>query len=84
MLASLLADRVERPVHDKTGISGQFDIQLQWVPDGSSETLNLYGMQEQLGLRLQTERSLPTFWSWSILSDLHQTDRYAIPTRISE
>lgn len=59
MLASLLADRVGRPVHDRTGITGQFDIQLQWAPDGSSDTgpSIFTALQGQLGLRLQTERA---------------------------
>ena len=59
MLASLLANRVERPVLNRTGMPGQFDIKLEWVPEESPETgpSIFTAVQEQLGLRLETERA---------------------------
>lgn len=54
--ASVLADAVGRPVVDRAGIQGGFDIKLTWVPDNSSPEIvgpTLYSaIQEQLGLKL--------------------------------
>jgi bla regulator protein BlaR1 len=38
-LANWLAWRVERPVLDKTGLSGTYDIQLAWTPDPDAPRL---------------------------------------------
>lgn len=58
-LTSMLAAQVERPVIDKTGITGQFDVRLDWVPDDSPETgpSIFTAVQEQLGLKLESERA---------------------------
>jgi len=58
-LTSMLAAQVERPVIDKTGITGQFDIRLEWVPEDSTETgpSIFTAVQEQLGLKLESERA---------------------------
>jgi uncharacterized protein (TIGR03435 family) len=32
-LSSVLEEVVERPVIDKTGLTGAYDLHLQWVPD---------------------------------------------------
>jgi uncharacterized protein (TIGR03435 family) len=58
-LAELLTLRTDRPVLDKTGVSGVFDIDLKWAADPATEpgpSLFTAG-PEQLGLRLQAGRS---------------------------
>jgi uncharacterized protein (TIGR03435 family) len=59
MMAAQLAGRVlGRPVLDRTGIAGEFDVDLEWTPDESSDTgpSIFTALQEQLGLRLQSAR----------------------------
>ena len=58
-LASFLASRLDRPVIDHTGIKGQFDFQLEWSPDQSSDSPKpsvFTALQEQLGLRLEANK----------------------------
>jgi len=56
---SLLQEIVERPVVDKTGLGGKYDLHLTWNPDltGASDRDSLpsifTAVQEQLGLKLQ-------------------------------
>jgi hypothetical protein len=57
-LASTLAQQrdVGRPVIDKTGIAGNFDISLQWSTPAGDEAVSVFtALQEQLGLRLDSE-----------------------------
>lgn len=60
--AESLTPVVSRPVLDKTGIAGVFDIKLNWTPgDGAtvSETPGIFtALQEQLGLRLEPRREM--------------------------
>jgi uncharacterized protein (TIGR03435 family) len=55
--SGVLADAVGRPVVDKVGIQGGFDIKLTWVPDNSPLEIvgpSLYSaIQEQLGLKIE-------------------------------
>jgi len=59
MFAAQLAGRVlGRPVLDRTGITGEFDITLEWAPD---ESPNLgpsifTAIQEKLGLKLESQK----------------------------
>jgi uncharacterized protein (TIGR03435 family) len=65
-LATTLGALVGRPVIDRTGLSGTFDMDLQWAPSmemaapGTTTTANGDGpsifsaLQEQLGLRLDS------------------------------
>ncbi len=70
-LARNLAPFTGRPVVDKTGLTGAFDVDLTWTPeqgppgpDGtaaaappSSDSVSLYtAVQEQLGLKLDAQR----------------------------
>jgi uncharacterized protein (TIGR03435 family) len=72
-LARLLGGRVGRPVLDRTGVDGAFDLELEWSSDlglvqalrdsaGSSELrpdgVSLFtALEEQLGLRLDATRA---------------------------
>jgi uncharacterized protein (TIGR03435 family) len=72
-LADHLSMWVDRIVTDRTGLQGQFDLSLKWLPDrvpetGSSSTsdiaidpnaLSIYtAVQEQLGLKLEALRGV--------------------------
>jgi uncharacterized protein (TIGR03435 family) len=70
--ASMLSQRLDRVVIDKTNLTGRFDIRLQWTPDLGENPLSPTGlplpaepgdapsifvaMQEQLGLKLESAR----------------------------
>jgi uncharacterized protein (TIGR03435 family) len=59
MMAAQLAARVlGRPVIDKTGIAGEFDVNLEWTPDEKPDGgPSLFAaLQEQLGLKLETQK----------------------------
>ena len=69
-LADMLTPRVGRPVQDRTGLVGNFDVDLQWkselgkegpldagLPD-SLPTSILTALQEQLGLKLESIKGL--------------------------
>lgn len=58
-LTSMLATQVERPVIDRTGIMGQFDVRLEWVPEDSdaSGPSIFTAVEEQLGLKLESQRA---------------------------
>jgi uncharacterized protein (TIGR03435 family) len=63
-LSGQLALRLERPVLNQTGISGQFDVVIQWDPDvgspgNSSSSLPssiFSAIDEQLGLKLESRK----------------------------
>lgn len=65
MLATNLSRaELHRTVIDKTGLTGTFDIHLQWTSDGPAgpvddqATLSIFtALQEQLGLKLISSRS---------------------------
>ncbi len=63
-LTDVLSQEVERPVVDKTGLTGKFDLKLKWTREGkagqqetgqdSNAPPSLFtALQEQLGLKLQ-------------------------------
>lgn len=54
-LAAMLAGPAGRPVVDKTGIEGNFDVKLDYAPEGSADSSMpsiFTALQEQLGLKL--------------------------------
>ncbi|MGB2591192.1 MAG: M56 family metallopeptidase [Candidatus Acidiferrum sp.] len=65
-LARVLSRVLSRPVLDKTGLTGNYDFALQWTPDASqgaptpveSSASSIFSsIQEQLGLKLETQSS---------------------------
>ena len=57
-LATMLSRGVDLPVLDRTGLSGDFALELQWTPDQAAAPSNdlpsvFTAVQEQLGLRLE-------------------------------
>ena len=57
--ATYLSDSVDRPVLDKTGMQGEFDLTLTYDPqDRGGERPSIYAaLQQQLGLRLQPAKA---------------------------
>ena len=60
-LALTLTNESDRPVVDRTGLSGQYAFELQWTletsPTPTPSLPSLFtAVQEQLGLRLEPQR----------------------------
>jgi uncharacterized protein (TIGR03435 family) len=55
-LATNLSVMVDRPVINKTGLTGNYDLTLDWSPDGVTGPSIFTALEEQLGLRLETDR----------------------------
>jgi uncharacterized protein (TIGR03435 family) len=58
-LAATLASPTGRPVLNKTGIQGNFDVQLDYAPDGAADSplpSIFTALQEQLGLKLEAQK----------------------------
>jgi uncharacterized protein (TIGR03435 family) len=60
MLAQNLSLLLDRPVHDETGLTGEFDFKLDWTPDpgppSGATPAGLGALTEQLGLRLESKK----------------------------
>jgi len=62
-LADQLSKAAGRPVADKTGIDGRFDLTLKWTPDSGAPSSDADGpslftaVQEQLGLKLEPAKA---------------------------
>ena len=59
-IAALLGSEVDRLVVDKTGLTGRYDLTLDWVHDAQEESADMASgptlftaLEEQLGLKLQ-------------------------------
>ncbi|HEU0120168.1 MAG TPA: M56 family metallopeptidase [Bryobacteraceae bacterium] len=60
-LAETLSRHTRKTVVDQTHLSGDFDIELQWTPDGAADgdRPSLFtAIQEQLGLRLEAKKGM--------------------------
>jgi uncharacterized protein (TIGR03435 family) len=60
-LADSLSGQVDRPVVDKTGLTGVFDVTLKWTPAEKHATPDpalFTAIEEQLGLKLEAEKDL--------------------------
>ncbi len=61
LIAEQLSEIAGRIVVDKTGLTGRYDLKLQWTPDNAPETDNsapslFTAIQEQLGLKLESSK----------------------------
>jgi uncharacterized protein (TIGR03435 family) len=59
ILASMLAQLLDRIVRDDTGISGDFDVKLDWTPGqaGDVDGPSIFAsIEEQLGLKLNAQK----------------------------
>jgi uncharacterized protein (TIGR03435 family) len=60
-LTEVLSRRIEHIVLDRTGLSGEYDLKMEWAPDPSGESADasiFTALQEQLGLKLESTRAL--------------------------
>ena len=57
-LMQLMALATDRVVVDRTGLTGRFDIELEWSPDqtATDQPSIFAAVQEQLGLKLESTR----------------------------
>ena len=61
-ISSLVADLagiLGRPVHDETGLSGEYDFGLEWAPDSDASATGpsiFTALTDQLGLRLESTK----------------------------
>lgn len=58
-LALLLGQRLDRTVIDNTGLTGEYDLRLEWAADETADSSipSIFtAVQEQLGLRLESMR----------------------------
>jgi Protein of unknown function (DUF3738). len=58
-LAAMLAHPLGQPVMNKTDIAGNYDINLHFAPDGSTDSPDasiFTAVQEQLGLKLEPQK----------------------------
>ena len=58
-ITRVLANQVEKPVLDKTGLTGRFDWKLEFSPDNDPAKPSLFtAVQEQLGLKLESQKAM--------------------------
>jgi uncharacterized protein (TIGR03435 family) len=56
MLATVLSGFLERPVEDRTALTGNYDYKLEYAPDSEPGTSIFIALQEQIGLKLEPSR----------------------------
>jgi uncharacterized protein (TIGR03435 family) len=58
-LAFSLSGKADRMVIDKTGLTGEYDVELTWAPDGQPDAgpSIFTAVQEQLGLKLEPAKA---------------------------
>lgn len=57
-LATALSSLLDRQVIERTGLSGVYDVKVQWTPDSATGDLGVSlftAIQEQLGLKLESK-----------------------------
>jgi uncharacterized protein (TIGR03435 family) len=62
--ARFLSRQAGRPVADKTGLSGNYDVKLEWSPDPNPDSAAesiFSAIQEQLGLRIEATKGPVSF-----------------------
>jgi len=60
-LTEVLSRRIEHIVLDRTGLSGEYDLKMEWTPDPSADSADasiFTALQEQLGLKLESTKAL--------------------------
>jgi uncharacterized protein (TIGR03435 family) len=62
-LAGELARDLRRPVRNDTGMSGRYDLRIDWTPDPDFPTAPIFSaVTQQLGLRLEsTKGAMPVY-----------------------
>lgn len=56
-LTEALSEALDRPVIDKTGVAGSFDVRLEWTSDDKQAGPSIFtALQEQLGLKLESHK----------------------------
>jgi uncharacterized protein (TIGR03435 family) len=63
-IAAALRRQAGRPVEDHTGLKGNFDFQIEWAPEETSDSTNpslFTVLKEKLGLKLQSAKGTTEF-----------------------
>ena len=57
---NMLQSSVDRTISDQTGLTGAYDVSLEWAaqPDDTSKPSLVTALQKQLGLKLESARGL--------------------------
>jgi uncharacterized protein (TIGR03435 family) len=56
-LAQNLSMQLATPVIDKTGLTGTYDFGMHWTADGNTQTSLVQAVQDQLGLKLEPQKT---------------------------
>ena len=60
-LVTQLSGTLGQPVLDKTGLTGEYDYELEWAPENAAAEVDAPGiftaLQEQLGLKLESQKA---------------------------
>lgn len=62
--ARFLSRQAGRPVVDKTGLAGAYDVRLEWSPDQNPESAAesiFSALQKQLGLKIEATKAPVSF-----------------------
>ena len=57
--AGMLTARLKRPVADKTGAAGDYEVRLRFAPDGDAESTlpSIFtALREEMGIRLESAK----------------------------